>query len=328
MIAAAEPMAFAALPASQPAAPRGRGPPPMSKPIKEIKSETVGKAAMPDLNTQQKRGCHQCKDCSGYTAANDWRNKCSRCRCPKSSHDLVIGSDCCAVDRIGFEPLISINKNKNHLDHGHQAVSSSSKCALRAMAEAQGYTWIPRSIPSSRLAEWMKQMPDNKVPKMGSSGMDYRQSQLLHQLPSQDLSLKHCHHISGKDQSYFQSFVVARNDIALDVGHAIVIPSDLQDIPKPCRKCKEPMKGADLAVVAPRVALKDFWHPGCFTCTTCDELLVDLVYCVFDDRIYCERHYAENLKPRCGACDELIFAGQYTKVFSIFSDIVQIFLHV
>ena len=26
-----------------------------------------------------------------------------------------------------------------------------------------------------------------------------------------------------------------------------------------------------------------------------------------------ERHYAENLKPRCGACDELIFAGQYTK---------------
>ena len=40
---------------------------------------------------------------------------------------------------------------------------------------------------------------------------------------------------------------------------------------------------------------------------------VDLTYCVFDDKIYCERHYAENLKPRCGACDELIFSGQYTK---------------
>ena len=40
---------------------------------------------------------------------------------------------------------------------------------------------------------------------------------------------------------------------------------------------------------------------------------VDLTYCVFDDKVYCERHYAENLKPRCGACDELIFSGQYTK---------------
>ena len=35
---------------------------------------------------------------------------------------------------------------------------------------------------------------------------------------------------------------------------------------------------------------------------------------VHDESLYCGRHYAENLKPRCGACDELIFAGQYTKV--------------
>ena len=41
---------------------------------------------------------------------------------------------------------------------------------------------------------------------------------------------------------------------------------------------------------------------------------VDLTYCVHDESLYCGRHYAENLKPRCGACDELIFAGQYTKV--------------
>ena len=43
-------------------------------------------------------------------------------------------------------------------------------------------------------------------------------------------------------------------------------------------------------------------------------LKVDLTYCVHDENLYCGRHYAENLKPRCGACDELIFAGQYTKV--------------
>lgn len=47
------------------------------------------------------------------------------------------------------------------------------------------------------------------------------------------------------------------------------------------------------------------WHPKCFTCSTCDELLVDLTYCVHDDKIYCERHYAELLKPRCNSCDEV-----------------------
>ena len=49
------------------------------------------------------------------------------------------------------------------------------------------------------------------------------------------------------------------------------------------------------------------WHPRCFQCSECEELLVDLTYCVHDDKIYCERHYAEMLKPRCNACDEVSF---------------------
>lgn len=48
------------------------------------------------------------------------------------------------------------------------------------------------------------------------------------------------------------------------------------------------------------------YHPACFQCAQCHELLVDLAYCVHDDALYCERHYAERLKPRCAACDEVI----------------------
>ncbi|EAT46936.1 AAEL001956-PA [Aedes aegypti] len=61
----------------------------------------------------------------------------------------------------------------------------------------------------------------------------------------------------------------------------------------------------EMAVTAPKFRDQILWHPRCFKCTTCDELLVDLTYCVHDDQIYCERHYAELLKPRCNACDEL-----------------------
>jgi prickle len=178
----------------------------------------------------------------------------------------------------------------------------------------------------------MKLLPEPKIPKLGTPGTDHREAQLAQQLPKQDLSLKQCQHISSRDQTSYQDFICARNDIALDIGHAIVIPRDVDNnhakhvndsnlggggcVVGNCRKCKGALTGGDLAVVAPRFGLRDFWHPGCFTCTTCDEILVDLTYCVHNDNLFCERHYAENLKPRCGACDELIFAGQYTKVLN------------
>ena len=136
------------------------------------------------------------------------------------------------------------------------------------------------------------------MPKLDKpDGVAYREAQLLQQLPKQDLSLKSTHHISQRDQSSYQDFICARNDIALDVGHAVVITKDLnptnaKDETKEvssssisagsCRKCQGNMNIGDLAVVAPRFALRDYWHPACFTCTVCDEILVDLCYCKFN----------------------------------------------
>lgn len=68
-----------------------------------------------------------------------------------------------------------------------------------------------------------------------------------------------------------------------------------------------------MAVTAPKFRDQILWHPRCFRCTTCDELLVDLTYCVHDDQIYCERHYAELLKPRCNSCDE-VSGGDSVKI--------------
>lgn len=60
-----------------------------------------------------------------------------------------------------------------------------------------------------------------------------------------------------------------------------------------------------MGVVAPKFGEDVAWHPACFICTECREMLVDLTYCVYDDLLYCERHYAEQLKPRCAGCDEV-----------------------
>lgn len=63
------------------------------------------------------------------------------------------------------------------------------------------------------------------------------------------------------------------------------------------------------------------WHPDCFRCTTCKDLLVDLAYCVYEDNIYCERHYSEQLKPRCASCDEVSNLSHF--LFSVQSILYQ-----
>lgn len=65
------------------------------------------------------------------------------------------------------------------------------------------------------------------------------------------------------------------------------------------------MVSGDLAIIAPKFGESVAWHPACFVCNACDELLVDLTYCARETRLFCERHYAEQLKPRCSACDEV-----------------------
>lgn len=60
-----------------------------------------------------------------------------------------------------------------------------------------------------------------------------------------------------------------------------------------------------MATFAARANSSSLWHPSCFVCLVCKELLVDLIYFHKDGELYCGRHYSELLKPRCAACDEV-----------------------
>lgn len=80
-----------------------------------------------------------------------------------------------------------------------------------------------------------------------------------------------------------------------------------------CQKCKINIKVGTVVVKAARAGKNVAWHPQCFTCKTCNELLADLVYFYHESNIYCARDLAAILKiPRCKACDELIFTKKYT----------------
>ncbi|KAL0122432.1 hypothetical protein PUN28_007272 [Cardiocondyla obscurior] len=79
-----------------------------------------------------------------------------------------------------------------------------------------------------------------------------------------------------------------------------------------CENCHEDIRVGDVVVIAEK-ANNASWHPGCFVCSVCDELLVDLVYFYYKNKLYCGRDLAAFLGiPRCFACDELIFVREYT----------------
>lgn len=80
-----------------------------------------------------------------------------------------------------------------------------------------------------------------------------------------------------------------------------------------CKQCAQDIRLGEVVVKAQRAGKDVAWHPQCFVCHKCNELLADLVYFFHGGNVYCARDLAETLKiPRCKACDELIFTNEYT----------------
>jgi len=83
-----------------------------------------------------------------------------------------------------------------------------------------------------------------------------------------------------------------------------------------CQKCAETLHPGEIAISAEHANPLARWHPKCFCCVECNELLQDLLYYNHDDQIYCEKHYMKKLKkPKliCAACDEPIKTNEYVK---------------
>ncbi|XP_071521992.1 uncharacterized protein [Panulirus ornatus] len=81
-----------------------------------------------------------------------------------------------------------------------------------------------------------------------------------------------------------------------------------------CQYCSVPMIVGDVAIFCERAGQDKCWHPACFCCYTCKELLADLIYFYKDGKVFCGRHFTEAAEiPRCKACDELIFGNSWTR---------------
>ncbi|ENN78695.1 hypothetical protein YQE_04867, partial [Dendroctonus ponderosae] len=201
---------------------------------------------------------------------------CKNCKCSREGHEII--AEYGARSRLGFV--------------GHEGLD----------ARTLGYTFVPPGLTTARqVDQYYSTLPSEEVPKLGSKGETARSQRIVRQLPKQDLSLSACKFLESEYATSFEDFIAARNEVALDVGLAKQAPPNSF-----CAGCERPTSTQQIVVTAPRLG-NMVWHPGCFKCTECEDLLVDLAYCVYEESLYCERHYAEKMKPRCAGCDELRF---------------------
>ncbi|XP_030197272.1 prickle-like protein 1b isoform X2 [Gadus morhua] len=191
---------------------------------------------------------------------------------------------------------------------GFQRSSTSdddSGCAL------EEYAWVPPGLRPEQVQMYFSCLPEDKVPYVNSPGEKHRIRQLLYQLPPHDNEVRYCQSLSEEERRELLMFSGQRKREALGRGTPKVLPRALQH--SRCENCSGGINGGEMAVFASRAGPTPCWHPGCFSCSTCQELLVDLIYFHHNGQIHCGRHHAEVLKPRCSACDEIILSDECTE---------------
>ncbi|GMT24610.1 hypothetical protein PFISCL1PPCAC_15907 [Pristionchus fissidentatus] len=168
------------------------------------------------------------------------------------------------------------------------------------------YAWLPSGVRPDTVHAYFSSLPAERVPLVGSSGAKWRLRQLRHQLPPHDSDPAYCGHLKDDDElRQLTHFDKRRQEECLGRGTIQIVPYDRTPN---CAQCSQAIEEDSVGVWAERV--RAWYHPACFVCHSCRELLVDLVYFQHDSSIYCGRHHAEQFRPRCARCDELIFSSE------------------
>ncbi|XP_037601218.1 prickle-like protein 4 isoform X2 [Cebus imitator] len=186
-----------------------------------------------------------------------------------------------------------------------------------------GYSWCEQPILAAfhgksdlRDRRGRKQGP--AVLGLGSLCLDTNQAPswtglqtLLQQLPPQDIDEPYCLALGEEELAELRLFCARRKQEALGQGVARLLLPKLKG--HTCEKCRELLKPGEYGVFAARAGEQRCWHQPCFACQACGQALVNLIYFYHDGQLYCGRHHAELLRPRCPACDQLIFSRHCTE---------------
>lgn len=274
--------------------------------------------------------CLRCgDDCPGLEL-HYWRKICKHCRCSREDHDLH-GNESDDGQPIGMlldsipRPTGSVHViSEQRIPDVQNCVTSitSNNCRVSG-STGTAYVDDPKTLTdiygsetdivlsrviaeNIRSQKYISMMPPDKQ----LFAAQLRRRQLQKQLPLHDLHPKFCSSLTESELAKFHKFCNKRRQKAAGVGQVMEVKEATNFR---CHRCIKNITSGGFCVTAAHLGSGTGWHPGCFTCATCNELLVDMIYFCRNEEIYCERHYADTIYPRCAACDEIILAREYTQ---------------
>uniref|UniRef100_A0A914DAH4 Uncharacterized protein n=1 Tax=Acrobeloides nanus TaxID=290746 RepID=A0A914DAH4_9BILA len=213
------------------------------------------------------------------------------------------------------------------ITNGSSKSSKNSSSIYEKNRSVSEYTWVP-SGSQTLVEKYMLQLPETERPIAGTEGAQLRRQRLAHQLPYHDCDPEAAKSLlTEEDKQQHKNFVEYVKENAVGIGELMECSryniekrcaSTQADTPihiaesMTCKTCTQTIKTGDIGIVTDHGKPNEAWHPNCFKCETCEQLLVDLLYFFKDGQYHCGRHFGEQLFPRCSGCDELIFAKEYT----------------
>eukprot|EP00118_Oscarella_pearsei_P004290 m.18108 g.18108 ORF g.18108 m.18108 type:complete len:616 (+) comp27598_c0_seq1:2309-4156(+) len=302
----------------------------------------AGKKGLLMQDIHRGQPCRVCGDkCPGFQL-HVWRKTCQGCKCKPEDHVIAESPIDSPVKKIRSPALDVIVETERHLSKEKEEeeeemalpsppppVTEEPEPPLPLVEEPETkpvvvhpsdgpspssarYGWSPDGLSEQSVEEYMMCLPVEKRPVVGEDGMHYWMKQTVYQTPDHDVDPSKCHELTDEEVGIQEDYRGQLSDETHPINVATVGKATVDN---KCFHCSEHINVGSIAVVA-KLKGDDsgelHWHPQCFVCEKCNELLVGFQFFYHDGQVLCLRHFGESVFPRCHSCDELIFAGSYT----------------
>lgn len=283
--------------------------------------------------------CVRCKgSCTGFQL-HSWRKSCELCHCPREDHvlpteieeDQRIGQLLSDTRYSGLTARVKGSEGMRVYKRNRMIITNPITSRKDPTFLTVTYEWAPPGLNQKLAMCYMELIPKKLQPVAGTEGAHYRRLQLVKQLLAYDFDPHYCKGLSEDEKPLMEAFVKQNKENVMGVAEVALPcsakqeekeangtkttnstadePTDRKDYL--CEFCQQLMPADAPAVYADRAGYKKQWHPACFVCCQCREPLVNLIYFWKGNRLWCGRHYCESERPRCNACDELIFSEHF-----------------
>lgn len=207
----------------------------------------------------------------------------------------------------------------------------------------QAVEWVPPIISNGTTSsdkitqKYFEDLGEDAIPFKNSEAATKRKEMASKQIPAHDFAPEKCDnltefeaeqlkkYVDNVKENYFgqgevnlaKPLVPAKPPKSSTSANIDTVNNNLvgnmrnltvNDPPLSCRGCTDSILSS--YVIAKKLGPDAHWHPKCFKCARCSQLLVDLIYFHYNNEIYCARDLAELMDiPRCSGCDELILVS-------------------